>query len=112
VNVWRRAGRWVAAALLLAAAPMPVTAGRLLLADRGATPVTATAVTVGVAATIVCLVAGAVIARLAYRAPRHQRPGRQPARRTSHVATHSAGQDTTGHAAQPPRQLRRASRLG
>lgn len=54
--------------MLLALAPVPVAVGRLLLADRGATPWTASVVAVAAAATVGCLVAAATTARGAARA--------------------------------------------
>jgi hypothetical protein len=67
------------AALLLAMAPAPVVVGRLMLSDHGATPVTATMVAVGGAATILCLLGSVTAARLTDRPVRH----RQPARHTT-----------------------------
>jgi hypothetical protein len=85
VNTWHRAGRWVTAALLLAVAPVPVVVGRLLLTDRGATPATAAAVTVGVATTILCLLGSATVAvRLARPTDgSHAQYPRQAARHTA-----------------------------
>jgi hypothetical protein len=82
-QVWHRAGRWVTAAVLLALAPLPVTVGRTLLADRGATPLTASAVAIAAAATVACLVGSVTALRLAYRPVRDERPTQQSARHSA-----------------------------
>lgn len=84
MNTWRNAGRWLVAALLLGLAPVPVIAGRLMLADKGATPITAAIVATGVAATIMCLLGGVTAVRLTHRPARQ----RQPARHTTRAGRH------------------------
>jgi len=82
-QVWHRAGRWVAAAVLLALAPLPVSVGRTLLADRGATPLTASAVAIAAAVTVACLVGSVTAVRLAYRPGRDDRSINQSARHSA-----------------------------
>lgn len=76
MNVWRNTGRWVVAAVLLGSAPAPLIAGRLMLSDRGATPVTATMVALGVAATILCLLGSVTALQATPRPFRQRRPAR------------------------------------
>lgn len=100
MNTWHRAGRWVTAALLLAVAPVPVVVGRLLLADRGATPATAAAVTVGVATTILCLLGSATVAaRLA-----------RPADGSEVEYRRQAARHTVGDRRSPRKRARRSRR--
>ena len=73
----------MAAAVLLALAPLPVTVGRILLADRGATPLTASAVAIAAAATVGCLVGSVTAVRLAYRPDRDDRSTHQSARHSA-----------------------------
>ena len=99
--MWQRAGRWVTAAVLLGLAPLPVTVGQTLLADRGATPLTASVVAIAAAVTVACLVGSVTAVRLAYRPVRE-------ARSTSPSARHSA-QAPMRRIALLPRQARRRS---
>jgi hypothetical protein len=80
----------VAAILLLALAPVPVVVGRLVLSDRGATPITAAIVAIGVAATIMCLLGSVTAARLTLRPAQRRKPAQQrkPARHTSKAGRH------------------------
>lgn len=88
----RRAGVWAAAVVLVALAPFPVAAGKRMLDGQGATPSTAAAVTVAVAATIFCLVSSATAVFLAFRpeavpAPPPSRPSSRSARHTARRAS-------------------------
>jgi hypothetical protein len=91
----------VAAAVLLGVAPLPVTVGQTLLADRGATPLTASAVAIAAAATVACLVGSVIAVRLAYR------PARE-VRSTYPSARHSARAQVRRIAVLPRQERRRS----
>lgn len=86
--MWRRAGAWVVAGVLVAFAPFPLAVGTRMLSGRGATPLTAAVVTVSVTVTIFCLVAGVVAVWVAFRLP--------PADPVSRGARHTAPQVSLG----------------
>jgi hypothetical protein len=113
--VVRNTGRWVAAVVMLAVAPLPVSVGRVFLSAHGATPWTASVVAVATAATVACLVASATAARAATRStavparddgPAHE-PGHPSGAELGHRPARHLAHDPARRMAEPSWQPRR-----